>query len=177
MLFSQRSIFLIGPMGAGKSTIGKHLAQLLKLEFFDTDQVIEERAGADIAWIFDVEGEEGFRQREIKVLDELTKMSGLVLATGGGVVLASENRNNLSSRGTVIYLSASIDQQLKRTGRDKRRPMLQGKMAEQEKTLQSLMKERETLYEEIADYTVMTDGRTVRSVAQEIIDCLEKEHL
>lgn len=177
MLFSQRSIFLIGPMGAGKSTIGKHLAQLLKLEFFDTDQVIEERAGADIAWIFDVEGEEGFRQREIKVLDELTKMTGLVLATGGGIVLASENRNNLSSRGTVVYLNASIDQQLKRTGRDKRRPMLQGKMAEQEKTLQSLMKEREALYEEIADYVVMTDSRTVRSVAQEIIDCLEKEHL
>lgn len=177
MLFSQRSIFLIGPMGAGKSTIGKHLAQLLKLEFLDTDQVIEERAGADIAWIFDVEGEEGFRQREIKVLDELTKMTGLVLATGGGIVLAPENRNNLSSRGTVVYLSASIDQQLKRTGRDKRRPMLQGKMAEQEQTLQTLMKEREALYEEIADYVVMTDSRTVRSVAQEIIDCLEKEHL
>ena len=106
-----RNIFLIGPMGAGKSTIGRALAKEVKLEFFDSDEVIEERAGADIAWIFDVEGEEGFRRREQKVIDELTQRTNIVLATGGGVVMTPENRNALAGSGTVIYLKTSLQHQ------------------------------------------------------------------
>ena len=107
-----RNIFLIGPMGAGKSTIGRALAKELKLEFYDSDEVIEERAGADISWIFDIEGEEGFRRREQKVIDELTQKTNIVLATGGGVVITPENRNALAGRGTVIYLKTSFNSNL-----------------------------------------------------------------
>ena len=116
-----QSVFLIGPMGAGKSTIGRLLSQELKYEFFDSDKVIEERCGADIPWIFDKEGEAGFREREESVIDELTQQKGIVLSTGGGAVLRSENRQHLASRGTVIYLCTSVDQQLARTARDRNR--------------------------------------------------------
>ena len=115
----KRNIFLIGPMGAGKSTIGRQLAQMLGMEFMDSDSVIEERAGADIDWIFDVEGEAGFRKREERIINELTQGQGVVLSTGGGSILSKDNRNVLSARGIVIYLETTIDKQFERTQRDK----------------------------------------------------------
>lgn len=115
----KRNIFLIGPMGAGKSTIGRQLAQMLGMEFIDSDAVIEERAGADIDWIFDLEGEAGFRKREERIINELTQNQGIVLSTGGGSVLSKENRNVLSARGIVIYLETTVDKQFERTQRDK----------------------------------------------------------
>lgn len=163
-----RNIFFIGPMGAGKSTIGRTLARELKLQFYDTDEVIEERCGADISWIFDVEGEEGFRVREMKVVEELTKKNNIVLATGGGVITSPENRNALAARGTVIYLRASLQQQYERTKRDTRRPLLQTDNLME--TLEKLRDEREPLYEELADMSFETDKLTVKAVAKQIID-------
>ncbi len=121
----KRNIFLVGPMGAGKSTIGRQLAQQLNMEFFDSDQEIERRTGADVGWVFDVEGEAGFRDREEKIINELTEKQGIVLATGGGSVKSRETRNRLSARGVVVYLETTIEKQLARTQRDKKRPLLQ----------------------------------------------------
>lgn len=115
----KRNIFLVGPMGAGKSTIGRQLAQQLNMEFYDSDQEIEKRTGADVGWVFDVEGEDGFRDREEKVINELTEKQGIVLATGGGSVKSRETRNRLSARGVVVYLETTIEKQLARTQRDK----------------------------------------------------------
>jgi shikimate kinase len=169
------NLFLIGPMGAGKSTIGKQLAKELKLEFYDADQEIEARTGANVAWIFDVEGEEGFRKRESAVIDELSQLQGIVLATGGGAVLNPENRNRLAARGTVVYLNATVEQQLRRTAKDKRRPLVQTELPEP--ALRELMLTRDPLYREVADIVVMTDGRTVRSVALEVVRLLERDQL
>lgn len=161
------NIFLIGPMGAGKSTIGRTLAKELKVDFFDSDEVIEQRAGADISWIYDIEGEEGFRIREQKVIEELTQKTDIVLATGGGVITSYENRNALAARGTVIYLKTSLQQQYERTKRDTRRPLLQ--TDDLETRLEDLRQEREHLYEELADISFETDKLTVKSVANNII--------
>jgi shikimate kinase len=119
----KRNIFLVGPMGAGKSTIGRHLADELHLEFFDSDHEIERKTGADIAWIFDLEGEDGFRKRELETINELTDKQGIVLATGGGSIITPAVRNRLSARGIVVYLQTTIDKQVARTQRDKRRPL------------------------------------------------------
>ena len=151
-------------MGAGKTTIGRLLAQKLKLEFIDSDQEIEARTGADIPWIFDVEGEAGFRDREQRVIAELTQRDGILLATGGGVVLQPENRLALAGRGIVVYLYTSLEQQLERTGRDRHRPLLQG--ADPAETLRQLMAVRDPLYREIADHVVETNGLSARHVAQ-----------
>src|SRR5210317_1263159 len=137
-------IFLVGPMGAGKTTIGKYLAQHLKLQFADTDTEIEVRTGADIPWIFDVEGEEGFRNREQQVVEELTLWDDVVLATGGGVIIRPENRQALGARGYVVYLHATVDEQVRRTRRDRRRPLLQN--GDPEEVLRSLMAIRDPLY-------------------------------
>ncbi len=161
-----RSIFLVGPMGAGKSTIGRLLSAELGLEFFDTDKVIEERCGANIPWIFDVEGEVGFRDREQQVVDELTQCSDIVLATGGGVVMRPENRRHLSSRGTVVYLRTTVAQQLVRTSKDKNRPLLQAENPEQ--ILRDLFSKRDPLYKEVADLVIETDKRNPRWVVQEL---------
>jgi shikimate kinase len=169
------NIFLIGPMGAGKSTIGRTLAKALNFEFYDSDEEIESRTGADIAWIFDLEGEEGFRKREQQVLDDLTQMSRVVLATGGGVVNLSENRNALAARGTVIYLQTSLAQQLARTQHDTRRPLLQTE--DVETRLANLIKEREPLYKEIADLEIDTDNLSVKAVANKIMAILESDEL
>jgi shikimate kinase len=164
----KRNIFLVGPMGAGKSTIGRHLADELHLEFYDSDQEIERRTGADIAWIFDLEGEEGFRKREENVINDLTDMQGIVLATGGGSVVSKAIRNRLSARGIVVYLQTTIDKQVARTQRDKRRPLLQNDDPEQ--VLRDLAEERNPMYEEVADYVVDTDDQSARAVANQIIN-------
>ncbi|MFC3122963.1 shikimate kinase AroK [Agaribacter flavus] len=164
----KRNIFLVGPMGAGKSTIGKHLADELHLEFFDSDQEIERRTGADISWIFDLEGEDGFREREENVIEELTDKQGIVLATGGGSVISKKIRNRLSARGIVVYLQTTIDKQVARTQRDKRRPLLQND--EPETVLRELAEKRNPLYEDVADYIVETDDQSARSVANQIIN-------
>jgi shikimate kinase len=154
-------------MGAGKSTIGRHLADELHLEFFDSDQEIEKRTGADISWVFDIEGEEGFRDREESVIHDLTEKQGIVLATGGGSVVRNGVRNRLSARGIVVYLETTIDKQVARTQRDKRRPLLRND--DPESVLKGLAGERNPLYEEIADYTVQTDDQSARAVANAII--------
>jgi shikimate kinase len=164
----KRNIFLVGPMGAGKSTIGRHLAEQLHLDFFDSDQEIEKRTGADIAWVFDVEGEEGFRVREEKIIDDLTVKQGIVLATGGGSVASKEVRNRLSARGIVVYLETPIEKQVARTQRDKRRPLLQTD-EDSRSVLERLAKERNELYEDVADFTVKTDEQSAKVVASQII--------
>ncbi len=168
----KRNIFLVGPMGAGKSTIGRQLAQQLNMEFFDSDQEIEQRTGADVGWVFDVEGEAGFREREEKIINELTDNQGIVLATGGGSVKSRETRNRLSARGIVVYLETTIEQQLARTQRDKKRPLLQITSPTREK-LEALAQERNPLYEEIADVTIRTDDQSAKVVANHISNILE----
>ncbi|SVB92826.1 uncharacterized protein METZ01_LOCUS245680 [marine metagenome] len=163
----KRNIFLVGPMGAGKSTIGRHLADELHLDFFDSDQEIERRTGADIALIFDLEGEDGFRKREENVINDLTDKQGIVLATGGGSIVTKAVRNRLSARGIVVYLQTTIDKQVARTQRDKRRPLLQNENPEQ--VLRDLAEMRNPLYEEVADYIVDTDDQSARAVANQII--------
>ena len=168
----KRNIFLVGPMGAGKSTIGRELADKLHLEFFDSDQEIEKRTGADIAWVFDLEGEEGFRKREENVIDDLTEKQGIVLATGGGSVISNKVRNRLSARGIVVYLETTIDKQVARTQRDRRRPLLQTS-EEPRSVLEKLAVERNPLYEEVADVIIQTDDQSAKVVANKIVDKLD----
>ena len=160
------NVFLVGPMGVGKTTIGRVLAELLELDFYDSDREIEASTGADIPWIFDVEGEAGFRVRESRMIDQLSELTKIVLATGGGAVLAEENRQCLKERGVVVYLRASIRQQLERTSRDKNRPLLQTPDPEQK--IRELMKVRDPLYREVADIVIDTNRRNPRSVSQDI---------
>lgn len=167
----QRNIFLIGPMGAGKSTIGRHIAQMLHLNFYDSDAEIEKKTGADIAWVFDVEGEQGFRNREQDMVDLLTQKHGIVLATGGGAVIAPENRTHLSARGIVVYLKTSVNKQLARTLKDKRRPLLQSD--DPRSVLEDLAEKRNALYDEIADYTIETDDQSAKVVASQIVTLLD----
>src|SRR5262245_62274904 len=160
------SIFLIGPMGSGKSAVGKRLAERLRRSFWDSDTEIERRTGVDVAYVFEKEGEAGFRRRESEVLNELTQLGDIVLATGGGAVLDSKNRKHLAERGYVVYLEASVEQQFGRTRGSKVRPLLAGE--DRRAKLAELMSVREPLYREIADYCVRTDGRRVDAVASEI---------
>lgn len=168
-----QNIFLIGPMGAGKSTIGRAIAKELKLDFYDTDQEIEARTGADITWIFDIEGEEGFRKREASVIDDLSQRQNIVLATGGGAIVTPENRVALAARGTVIYLKTSLDSQYERTRHDEKRPLLQ--TDDVWERLNDLWNEREPLYREIADISFETDGLSVKLVANDIVKYLRDE--
>ena len=163
-------IFLVGPMGAGKTTIGKHLAQSLGMTFNDSDQEIQRRTGVDIPTIFEYEGEEGFRQREAQAIEDLTQLDNQVLATGGGAVVRSENRQHLSARGIVFFLACSPKQQYERTYRDRNRPLLQNE--DPLGRLTDLMVEREPLYKETADYTVSTEGRSASAVSNEILNLL-----
>jgi shikimate kinase len=166
------SFFLVGPMGAGKSTIGRQLARALGLDFVDSDREIEVRTGVDIPLIFELEGESGFRKRERRIIDLLTARKGIVLATGGGAVLHPDNRQRLASRGRVIYLHTSVDQQLERTAHDRGRPLLQTENPRAK--LEELMATRDPLYREIADWIIETDGCRVRDVVQDIIRHIEK---
>ncbi|MDT9587443.1 MAG: shikimate kinase AroK [Candidatus Arsenophonus melophagi] len=168
----KRNIFLVGPMGAGKSTIGRQLAQQLNMEFFDSDQEMERRTGADVSWVFDLEGEAGFREREEKIINELTEKKGIVLATGGGSVKLKETRNRLSARGVIIYLETTIEKQIARTQRDKKRPLLQVDQPTRD-VLEKLAHERNPLYEEIADITIHIDDKSAKVVASQIISLLE----
>lgn len=163
-------IFLIGPMGAGKTTIGKQLAQSLGMEFHDSDLEIQQRTGVDIPTIFEYEGEDGFRQREQQVIDDLTQLENVVLATGGGAVLRPQNRQHLSARGIVFYLDCSPEQQFERTYRDRNRPLLQTE--DPLARLRELMQARDPLYRSTADYVIMTENRGASAVANEILDTL-----
>ena len=161
------NIFIVGPMGSGKSTVGKIISSELFLNFFDTDEEIEARTGASIDWIFDLEGEEGFRKRESKILEEMVQQNSIVLSTGGGIILSESNRELLSSRGTVFYLATPIAVQLERTSKDKDRPLL--KNGDPGKILEELHVARESLYEGVADYIVNTEGKSSQEVSTEII--------
>jgi len=165
------NLILVGPMGAGKSTIGRLLAKEVRYLFKDSDKEIEQRTGADIPWIFDVEGEQGFREREQAMIAELCAEDGLVLATGGGVVMRPENRQAIRQGGRVIYLHTSVEQQLERTSRDRNRPLL--RTANPERVLTELMAIRDPLYREVADIIIETDERPPRLVVQEILAQLQ----
>jgi shikimate kinase len=166
------NVFLIGPMGSGKTAVGKHLARVLHLSFYDSDVEIEHRTGVDIPFIFEKEGEAGFREREREVIDALTALDNVVVATGGGAVLKPENRERLASRGRVVYLKTGIHQQLERTRHGKQRPLLY--TGDPEAKLRELMEHRAPLYESIAAVVVATDGRQVRAVADEIVQRLKE---
>ena len=155
-------------MGSGKSTVGKIISDELFLNFFDTDDEIESRTGASIDWIFDLEGEEGFRKRESSILEEMVKQNSIVLSTGGGIIISDSNREMLSSRGTVFYLSTPISVQLERTSKDKDRPLL--KNGDPEEILTRLQKERKNLYESVSDHVIDTENKSSQEVASEIIN-------
>ena len=161
------NIFIVGPMGSGKSTVGKIISDELFLGFFDTDDEIEMRTGASIDWIFDLEGESGFRKRESEILTEMVEKNSIVLSTGGGIILDSYNRELLSSRGTVFYLSTPISVQVERTAKDKDRPLL--KNGDPEKILSKLHDEREEFYKSVSDHIIETEDKSSQEVASEII--------
>ena len=161
------NIFIVGPMGSGKSTVGKIISNELFLNFFDTDEEIESRTGASIDWIFDLEGEEGFRKRESEILNEMADRNSIVLSTGGGIILSEKNREILSSRGTVFYLSTPISVQVERTAKDKDRPLL--KDQDPEKVLADLQKSRQSLYEDVSDHIINTENKSGSMVANEIV--------
>jgi shikimate kinase len=167
---SHRNIILIGPMGSGKSTIGNIIARRLHREFQDSDHFIEERTGVDVARIFDVEGEQGFRDRESNALSELLSKNNRVIATGGGSVLRRQNQQLLKQKGYIVFLDTTVNQQMQRLQRDKKRPLLQTENPRQR--LESLLLERRPIYLDLADLAVKTDKRMARRLATDIIDQL-----
>lgn len=162
------NIFLVGPMGSGKSAVGRQLAKTLHLPFKDSDDEIEARTGVDIAFIFEKEGEAGFRKRETAVIEDLTQIDGVVLATGGGAVVDAGSRSLLGGRGFVVYLHTTVAQQAARTKKGRERPLLEN--GDRHEILDALLLERDPLYREIADLVVETDGRKVQAVTREIVD-------
>lgn len=168
------NIVLVGPMGAGKSTVGRNLASRLSYTFTDTDHLIEERAGADIPWIFDVEGESGFRARETATLESLLGVSQQVIATGGGIVVRPENHEILRKLGKVVYLTASVDQLVARTSKDKKRPLLQ--VDDPKTRIEQLLEHRDPLYRQLADYVLNTDGRGSKWVVQNIMQWMNSDN-
>ena len=165
-MLGKRNIFLIGPMGSGKTAVGLHLARLFHYTFHDSDADIEAKTGVDIPFIFEKEGEAGFRIRETESIDRLTRLESIVLATGGGAVIDPANRAALAERGVVVYLVTSVNQQIERTRHARHRPLLHD--TDPEQRLKELMGRRAMLYAEIADLTITTDGRRVQLVAEEI---------
>lgn len=167
------SIFLVGPMGVGKTTIGRHLAQLLSKQFVDADQELEKRTGASISLIFEIEGEDGFRKREKELIAELSTEENVVLATGGGAILDQDNRKTLRTHGYVVYLHADLDTLVKRTYRDRNRPLLQN--VDKRETIEKIMQAREPLYRQEADLVVETDERPSLVIAKEIVDKIKAQ--
>jgi shikimate kinase len=170
---NMQNIFLIGPMGAGKTSIGRILAKELQMDFYDSDQVVEARAGVDILWIYDIEGEQGFREREKRVIAELVQLRGIVLATGGSTVILPENRAALTANGKIIYLKTSLDDQVRRTSYSKKRPLAFEEVARRN-ILQSLRKEYDPIYQELADIVYDTDRKATRLVVAELIKLLQE---
>src|SRR5271163_3173354 len=166
VMLTKRNTFLIGPMGSGKTAVGRQLARLFRFTFYHSDADIGAKTGVDVAFIFEKEGEAGFRLREKESIDRLTRLEGVVIATGGGAVIRPDNRRALAERGMVVYLETSVDQQLERTRHGRHRPLLND--TDPEQRLHELMQRRALLYAEIADFTVSTDGRRVQLVAEEI---------
>lgn len=161
------NIYLVGPMGAGKTTVGRKLAIALKKEFVDSDQIIEVKTGASISLIFEIEGEEGFRRRERVILEELTQRRDVVLATGGGIVLDTVNRARLRSCGFVIYLNPPFERLLERTMRDRRRPLL--RTEDPQGRLRAIVTERDALYRQVADMIIGGEHKTATQVVREIL--------
>ena len=166
------NIFIIGPMGAGKTVIGRRLAKELKCDFLDSDQEIEKRTGASISLIFEIEGELGFRKRECTMLEELTQRQGAIISTGGGVVIERKNRELLARHGFVIYLHAPLDKLIERTSRDRNRPLLQTEKPR--KRLEALIDERDPLYRQVADLIIDTGHRTVRNIVHDLVDKIKR---
>jgi shikimate kinase len=160
-------------MGSGKSTIGRQLAKKLGKTFFDSDKEIETRTGVSISWIFEMEGEDGFRERESKIIDELTAQENVVLATGGGAILSEENRQHLHDRGMVIYLSATAEQLYRRTAKDKKRPLLQ--TGDRRKKIEALLAERMPLYQKVAHITLRTSNKSIQHTVNELIKRIKQK--
>jgi shikimate kinase len=165
------NIFLVGPMGSGKSAVGRSLARLLRVPFHDSDAEIERRTGVDIPLIFDKEGEAGFREREREAIESLTLLRRIVLATGGGAILLPENRSRLAENGWVVYLKTSVAQQAERVKPNRQRPLLNG-VEDTAAKLRELMEVRDPLYSSIADLTVATDGRQIKAVVRDILQAI-----
>ncbi|KKM73469.1 hypothetical protein LCGC14_1410200 [marine sediment metagenome] len=159
-------------MGAGKSTIGRQLAKALHRKFYDSDKIIEKKTGVSISWIFEMEGEVGFRERETKAIEELTSLKSAVVATGGGAILAEQNRQWLRARGQVIYLSASAEQLYRRTAKDKKRPLLQN--TDRRQQIETLLSIRDPLYRDVADIIIKTGEQSVQHTVNEVIHQLSK---
>ncbi len=171
----EKNIILVGLMGAGKSTIGRNIARSLDKEFYDSDRVIEERTGVDIATIFEIEGEQGFRDREEQVIAELCEQDDIVLATGGGSILREINRKNMSKRGHVVYLRTSAELLYSRIRHDKKRPLMQTNNPLD--TLKKLLDDREPYYLEVADTVVMTGKQKVTTLVRRVEEALKQDAL
>jgi len=165
------NIILVGPMGSGKTTIGRRLSERLSLDFFDSDNEIIDTTGVSIDHIFDVEGEKGFRTRESDVLKKLCNMPNIVLATGGGAVILEENRKLMKKATSIIYLSSSVDQILRRTAKSKTRPLLE-KSNNRRKTITDIVEARDPLYREVSSHIIDTNGKKLNEVIDEIIEAL-----
>ena len=168
-----KSIIFVGPMGAGKTTIGRQVAKALGWKFFDSDKEIEKRTGASIPLIFELEKEEGFRKRESAMIEELASKEDIVLATGGGAVLNEQNRKILTNHGIVIYLCAPVEQLVRRTAKDKNRPLLQ--TDDPKKTIRDLLETRDPLYREVANYVIETSGLSVAQVVSKLKKLLKSQ--
>ncbi len=173
MKTEKKNIFLVGPMGAGKTSVARALARHLRKDCYDSDEEIENKTGVSLSWIFDLEGMDGYRQREMRIIDELSKLENIVLSTGGGCIETPQVREILQKRGIVIYMEVSLETQLNRLKRDKRRPQLQGENPQE--VLIRLWEEREPIYENVADFEVATDKRSVRDVCDDILNWLKKQ--
>ena len=168
---TSKNIVLVGPMGSGKTTVGRRLAHELNQDFYDTDHEIIDKTGVTIDHIFDIEGEDGFRERESKILENLCQMSNIILATGGGIVILPKNREILKSTGLVVYLSSSVDQLLMRTAKSKTRPLLENS-ADRRKTITELLDARDVYYREVASLVVDTTGKKLH----EVINIIKREN-